>query len=121
MPPFSAGVMTLPFAPKTAGAKGTLPNSTISPWPIKPCHASVVTQGGSIRPVEGLAALLPGPFLIEAPVQSAVAQYTAPGTRRFVGRWNVSAVLAKFPPIAEQGGGGVTPAGVVQSAAPPAS
>src|ERR1700686_4636719 len=80
-----------PFSPV---AKGALPNSTNSYWPTKPCHASLVTEGGSIRPVDGLAALLAGPFLIEAPVQSAVAQYTAPGTRRFVGRWNVSAVFA---------------------------
>src|SRR6202158_6038616 len=107
-----------PFSPV---AKGALPNSMNEYWPRKPCQPSVVTDGGSIRLVDGVAELLAGPFLIEAPVQSAVAQYTAPGTRRFVGRWNVSPLLARFPAIAEQGGGGVTPAGVVQSAAPPAS
>src|SRR6266436_4180889 len=97
-----------PFSPV---ANGVLPNSTNSFWPRKPCHPSVATEGGSIRPVDGLAALLPGPFLIEKPVQSALPQYTAPGTRSAGGTWNVSPVCARFAAIPEHGGGGVTPAG----------
>ena len=69
--------------------------------------------------------LLPGPLAIDLPVQSALAQYTAPGTRRLVGTETCSAVLAMKWPIFEfpQGAvGGVTadPHGV-PSAGPPAS
>src|SRR5438874_8991655 len=87
-----------PFSP---AANGLLPNSMNEFCPEKPCHASLVTHGGSMRPVDravpvqvvwpllGLIVhelgelLLPGPDLIEWPVQSAFEQYTAPGTRRF--------------------------------------
>jgi hypothetical protein len=48
----------------------------------KPCQPMVVIHGGSIRPVDGWCALLPGPFWIEYPLQSALSQYTDPGTRR---------------------------------------
>src|ERR1700730_1854611 len=84
MPPFSLG------------ANGALPNSRNSYWPIKPCHAAVVTHGGSMRPVEGVVALAPGPVLIDSPLQSASPQYTEPGKRRLVGRLLVSVVPARF-------------------------
>src|SRR5882672_11417833 len=100
-----------PFSPS---AKGCLPNSTNSLWPIKPCQPSVVTQGGSIRAVEGVEEL-PAPVAIDAPEQSALAQYTAPGTRRLLGRWTVSSVLARPAATVE-----VPPPGV-PSAGPPAS
>src|SRR5712691_7759555 len=97
-----------PFSP---AAKSRLPNSMNEFWPENPCHPSLRTQGGSIRPVDsavpvqlvapvvGLIVqllgglLLPGPAAIEWPVQSALEQYTAPGTRRAVGSDTVSNVL----------------------------
>src|SRR3979411_3135645 len=111
MPPFSAGTGGLVVG--FAGAKSALPNSTNSFCPEKPCQASLVTQGGSIRPVESAVPLqlvspvvgeivqLLGPSLvplrIEWPVQSALLQYTAPGTRSAVGSDTVSNVLARLP------------------------
>src|SRR6266404_2862242 len=128
-----------PFSP---AAKGRLPNSMNEFCPEKPCQPSATTHGGSMRPLDRLvvqlvapvvglivhelgASLLPGPLAIEWPLQSAPAQYTAPGTRRAVGTDTVSKVLARFPAIVElpQGAlGGVTalPHGV-PSAGPPES
>src|SRR5437764_9157228 len=89
-----------PFSP---AAKGALPNSRNEFCPENPCQPSLVTQGGSMRPVEsavpvqlvapvvGLivqalgASLLPGPLRTDLPVQSALLQYHAPGTRRPAG------------------------------------
>ena len=52
-----------PFSP---AREGLLPNSRNWFWPEKPCQPSVVTHGGSMRPVEPSAAvLLPGPFAID--------------------------------------------------------
>ncbi|VWC31900.1 hypothetical protein BCO37747_06902 [Burkholderia contaminans] len=76
-------------------------------WPEKPCHASVVTQGGSTRPVE--------PLPVDA--QSASAQYRAPGTCRFDGSGTVSVVFAKFAATVEC----PLPAELVPSTGPPAS
>src|SRR5215469_16745368 len=115
-----------PFSPATYGS---LPNSMKLFWPGKPCHPSTPTQGGSTRPedncvehvvangavvavVQALggsllpigfrrAALLPT-FLL----QSASAQYTAPGTRRLVGTETTSAVFARNLPIVEFPHGG---------------
>src|SRR5205823_10509400 len=74
-----------PFSP---AANGLLPNSMNEFCPEKPCHASLVTHGGSMRPVDravpvqvvwpllGLIVhelgelLLPGPDLNEWPVRS---------------------------------------------------
>src|SRR5437870_1311840 len=87
-----------PFSPVW---NGFLPNSTNSKLPIKPCQPSVVTQGGSILPVEPPA---PRPLA----VQSASAQYTAPGTRRGVGTGIASVVFTRWkqsqspPPSAYQ-------------------
>src|SRR6266404_7962623 len=132
-----------PFSP---AANGLLPNSTNEFCPEKPCQPSLRTQGGSIRPVDrvveqvvapvvgdvvqalggSLALLDPPPVsagLIDLPAQSAPAQYTAPGTRRAVGRETCSAVFAMFWPIAELPHGAVPPpvhAGL-PSAGPPAS
>src|SRR5882672_1927518 len=133
MPPFSPGVVPC------AGAKVVLPNSMNEFCPEKPCQPSLRTQGGSIRPVDRLVeqlvvpfvlnvqtlggSLLPGPLRIDLPAQSAPAQYTAPGTRRAVGRETCSAVFAMFWPIAELPHGAVPPpvhAGL-PSAGPPAS
>src|SRR5580692_11361507 len=105
-----------PFSPATYGS---LPNSRKLFCPGKPCQPSTPpTHGGSMRPedswveqvvVGGVAggpavpavvvqtlgaSLLPG-FWIDLPVQSAPAQYTAPGMRRFVGTETISAVFAK--------------------------
>src|SRR5437868_4651240 len=124
-----------PFSPAW---KGALPNSRYEFCPEKPCQPSLVTQGGSMRPVEsavpvqlvapvvGLivqalgASLLPAPAAIEWPVQSASAQYTAPGTRRAAGTDTVSKVLAMFAAIAELLQGAVVEV-QVPSAGPPAS
>src|SRR5438105_1138100 len=97
MPPFSVA------------ANGALPNSTNELWPEKPCQPKVVTEGGSMRPVEGLVPL--------RSLQSASLQYTAPGTRWAAGRWPAadSSVLAKFAAMAE-----LPPPGV-PSGGPPAS
>ena len=59
---------------------------------VLPVESVLQTAGGSLEP---------GPFAIDFPVQSAVAQYTAPGTRRAVGTEIVSAVLAMKCPISE--------------------
>src|SRR5882724_13573467 len=104
MPPFSPGVV--PFA----GAKVVLPNSMNEFCPEKPCQPSLRTQGGSIRPLErtveqlvapvvGLVVQLLGGSLAlrgqtDLPVQSALAQYTEPGTRRATGTETRSAVSA---------------------------
>ena len=90
-----------------------------------------------VPPVVGLivqalaGALVPG-VAIENPVQSAVVQYTAPGTCSAVGTDTVSKVFARFKAIAEFPHGAV-PAGAlavgftleaahgVPSAGPPAS
>src|SRR5437016_5040978 len=125
-----------PFSPAW---KGALPNSRNEFCPEKPCQPSLVTQGGSMRPVDRVdeqlvvpfvlnvqllgRSLLPAPAAIEWPVQSAPAQYTAPGTRRAAGRETCSAVFAMFWPIAELPHGAVPPpvhAGL-PSAGPPAS
>src|SRR6184192_2329487 len=119
-----------PFSP---AANGLLPNSMNEFCPEKPCQPSLRTQGGSMRPVERLvglivqllgAALVAG-VAIENPVQSAVVQYTAPGTCSACGTDTVSKVFAMLAAIAElpQGAvGGLTalPHGV-PSAGPPAS
>src|ERR1700752_3531598 len=110
--------------------------------PEKPCQPSLATHGGSIRPVErvgpqvvapvvGLGvqelggSLLPGPAAIEWPMQSAPAQYTAPGTRRLVGLVGTdtcSTVFANMLPMAEVPHGAVAlPPHGVPSAGPPAS
>jgi hypothetical protein len=83
-----------------------------------------------VAPVDGLIVQLLGPALvpgvaIENPVQSAVVQYTAPGTCRAVGTDTVSKVFAMFPAIVELPHGAVggltaLPHGV-PSAGPPAS
>src|SRR5437763_16369636 len=101
-----------PFSP---AANGLLPNSMNEFCPEKPCHASLVTHGGSMRPVDwavpvqvvwpllglivhGLGELLlPGADLIEWPVQSATEQYAAPGNSRFAATDPVPSVLARFP------------------------
>src|ERR1700730_8696794 len=97
-----------PFSPTWNGA---LPNSMNEFCPENPCQPSLSTQGGSIRPVDNLVeqlvapvegdvvqllggSLLPGPAAIEWPLQSAPAQYTAPGTRRGTGTETYSAVFA---------------------------
>src|SRR5258705_9685906 len=108
MPPFSAG--TVP----SAGAKVALPNSMNEFCPEKPCQPSLLTHGGSMRPVDRTVehvvvpsvwnvqtlggSLLPAPPAIDLPVQSAPAQYTAPGTRKGVGTETFSAGFALFPP-----------------------
>src|SRR5882724_7009733 len=110
--------MTSPWMPPVSPtAYGFLPNSMNEYCPRKPCHPSVVTHGGSTRPVDGVAELLAGPFAIENPVQSALSQYTAPGTRRLVGRWAVadSSVFANAAAMVE------LPAPVVPSTGPPES
>src|ERR1700738_807865 len=82
-----------PFSP---AAYGALPNSRKLFCPENPCRPSVSTHGGSMRPVERFDdALLDGPFAIEKPLQSALSQYTAPGTRRSSGSGTVSIVLAR--------------------------
>ncbi len=53
-------------------------------------------------------------------LQSASAQYTAPGTRRFVGTGTCSAVFAMFAAMVEFPHGAVVPV-QVPSAGPPAS
>src|SRR4030081_1655170 len=105
MPPFSAGRVPV------AGAKVALPNSMNEVLPEKPCQPSLLTHGGSMRPVDSMlphvvapveaevvqllgGSLLPAPAAIEWPVQSAPAQYTAPGTRNATGTETCSAVLA---------------------------
>src|SRR2546429_9663355 len=88
-----------PFSPV---AKGFLPNSMKLFWPMKPCQPSLATQGGSMRPVECLVVELgTGPVAIEEPVQSALEQYTAPGTDKLLGRGVNSYVFARLAPMVE--------------------
>src|SRR6266436_633860 len=103
-----------PFSP---GTNGFMPHSMKLFWPSRPCQAWVVAHGGSMRPVDGLAALEVGPLWIENPVQSALSQYTAPGTRRLGGRWAVgdSSVFANAAAMVE------LPPPVVPSTGPPES
>src|SRR5258706_16427583 len=56
-------------------------------WPEKPCQPSLVTQGGSTRPVE--------PPALSPAGQSGFAQYLAPGTRKAAGTEFCSAVFAR--------------------------
>ena len=126
-----------PFSP---AAKGFLPNSMNEFCPEKPCQPSLSTQGGSIRPVERSAeqlvapvvalvvqllgaSLLPGPLRIDLPVQSALAQYTEPGTRWATGSDTRSAVFAIMAAIFELLHGKVplAPHDGLPSAGPPAS
>src|SRR5215470_13806368 len=112
-----------PFSP---GANGFLPNSRNEFCPEKPCQPSLVTQGGSMRPVEPALPLKPpliGPLAIDSALQSALAQYTAPGTRSAGGRLTCSAVLAMNWPIEELPHGAVPPPvqAELPSAGPPAS
>src|SRR5882762_3518336 len=134
-----------PFSP---AAKGALPNSMNEFCPEKPCHPSLVTHGGSMRPldsvcvqvvapVEGdvvqalgasLALVDPPPVtvgLIDLPGQSAPAQYTAPGTRRAMGTETCSVVFAIIEAIAELPHGALPACPPVHaglpSAGPPAS
>src|SRR5437660_11636663 len=104
-----------PFSPAW---KGALPNSRNEFCPEKPCQPSLVTQGGSMRPVEsavpvqlvapvvGLivqalgASLVPGPLRIELPVQSAWLQWSAPATRRAAGTGTVTKVFAMLAAMA---------------------
>src|ERR1700730_13684872 len=117
-------------------------------WPGKPCQPSTPTHGGSMRPEESLVeqvvpyggvvavvhtlggslVALPVRPLIDLPVQSALAQYSAPGTRRAVGSEIVSTVLARFlalvdVPRAAEPAHGCEPPQVVSdpSAGPPTS
>ena len=123
-----------PFSP---AAKGFLPNSMNEFCPEKPCQPSLVTHGGSMRPVDSLVVqvvapvegeivqalgglLLPAPAVIEWPLQSAPAQYTAPGTRSAAGTDTVSKVFAMFAAIVELPQGALDPPHV-PSAGPPAS
>src|SRR5215472_11353553 len=123
-----------PFSPV---ANGVLPNSRNEFCPEKPCHPSVATQGGSIRPVDSRVlqvtwwvvvlteqtlgpSLLAGPAAIDFPPQSAPAQYTEPGKRSEVGKEIVSAVFAMLPAIFEFPQGAVVEL-QVPSAGPPAS
>src|ERR1700747_2201404 len=98
--------------PVSPDAKGFLPNSRNEFCPEKPCQPSLVTHGGSRRPVDRAAAqvvwpvpwsvvqvgpLEPpviGPLFRDCPSQSAPVQYTAPGTRSAVGCEMASKVLA---------------------------
>src|SRR5207249_9952046 len=124
-----------PFSP---AAKGFLPNSMNEFCPEKPCQPSLRTVGGSIRPVErsgeqvvapvvGLVVQLLGGSLlgvrIDLPGQSALAQYTEPGTRRATGTDTRSAVLAIMAAMFELLHGKVPPAphAGLPSAGPPAS
>src|SRR5215831_2984658 len=121
MPPFSAGRVPV------AGANGFMPHSIKLFWPSRPCQAWVFAHEGSTRAVEPG---LPAPGLKEpVPVQSAVAQYLAPGIRRLVGRWAVgdSVVFAshfamvEFPPPPWHVLAPGTLSALVQSTGPPAS
>src|SRR5439155_12652854 len=79
-----------PFSPAT---KGFLPNSMKLFWPAKPCQPSVPAQGGSTRPVD--------PPAVSPGLQSADAQYRAPGTRKAAGTGICSAVFAKLAAMLE--------------------
>src|SRR6516225_4928123 len=72
MPPFSPGMY------------GVLPQSSISNWLTPPCHPSMVTLPGSIRPVEVPVAVA------NPPGHDALAQYTEPGYLRLVGSGKLS-------------------------------
>src|SRR5215469_1187647 len=124
--------------PVSLSAKGFLPNSMNEFSPEKPCQPSLITQGGSMRPVDSAVPvqvvapvvalmlqtlgglLLPGPAVIEWPVQSALLQYTAPGTRSAVGTDTVSNVFAMWLAMFEFLQGAEL-AVQVPSAGPPAS
>src|SRR4029077_6417486 len=105
--------ITSPWMPPFSPApKGFLPNSRNEFCPEKPCQPSVTTQGGSMRPVEPPGPLEPpvtGPVAMDTPVQSAVAQYTAPGTRRAAGTPTCSAVFAMRLAMVELPHGAVPP------------
>src|SRR3989440_47305 len=124
-----------PFSP---AAKGFLPNSMNEFCPGKPCQPSLRTQGGSIRPLERTVEQLVAPvvglvvqllggsltgFRIDLPVQSALAQYTEPGTRWATGTDTRSAVFAIMAAMLELLHGKVplAPHDGLPSAGPPAS
>src|SRR6516162_10282646 len=87
-----------PFSP---ALKGFFPNSKKLFCPEKPCQPSLLTHGGSMRPVElGVLAGL-GPSCNFCPVQSALLQYTAPGKCRLPGRGRSSYVRAIIWPTFE--------------------
>src|SRR6202790_2074317 len=76
--------------PVSPGSYGSLPQSIMLNSLTPPCQPSVTTEPGSIRPVEPPG---PPPLGLVAKftsVHSALAQYTAPGTRRFVGTEKLS-------------------------------
>src|SRR5437879_12714418 len=60
-------------------------------WPEKPCQPSLVTQGGSTRPVE--------PPALSPAGESGFGQYLAPGTRRVAGTELSSAVFPRNAPL----------------------
>src|SRR2546429_3362155 len=125
-----------PFSP---AAKGFLPNSMNEFCPEKPCQPSLRTQGGSIRPVERSGEQLVAPVVglvvhwlggslalrgqTDLPVQSALAQYTEPGTRWAMGSDTRSAVFAIMAAMLELLHGKVplAPHDGLLSAGPPAS
>src|SRR5215469_7086429 len=104
MPPFSAtcvvvgdvapaGVEVTVAQAGGQDAKGALPNSIQLLWLVSPDQPSAQTHGGSMRPVEAVDELLIGvPAANEAAsaAQSALAQYTAPGTDRSEGKGTAS-------------------------------
>src|SRR5882672_1457332 len=124
-----------PFSP---GANGFTPNSMKLFWPSRPCQPCVDPQtcGGSMRPVDRgaehvvtlvvasvvqVASLLAGPAVTDLPVQSAVAQYTAPGTRTLSATETRSNVFARLAPMVELPQGEVPEHDADPSAGPPAS
>src|SRR2546423_14854428 len=80
-------------------------------WPEKPCQPSLVTQGGSTRPVE--------PPALSPAGQSGFAQYLAPGIRRAAGTEFSSAVFARFASLVVEGPHGAVVELHVPSAGPP--
>src|SRR5579862_4269456 len=83
------------------GAYGALPNSIQLLWLVIPDQPSAQTQGGSIRPVEatvpvpGLVIAVPLWYEEASAEQSALAQYTAPGTDKSAGKGTASKVFAR--------------------------
>src|ERR1700758_3029110 len=83
------------------GANGALANSIQLLWLVMPDQPSAQTQGGSMRPVEALAPVpglaIPVPLWYDgaSAEQSALAQYTAPGTDRSAGNGTASKVFAR--------------------------
>src|ERR1700730_4819230 len=76
--------------PVSPGSYGSLPQSIMLNSLTPPCQPSVTTEPGSIRPVEPPG---PPPLGLVAKftsVHSALAQYTAPGTRRLLGTEKLS-------------------------------